>query len=164
MRPAFVGMFCSAVALVSLGLAATIASGGTGASAPARAGISYGALTSQAETVWIRLRPDRKRIASLEAGWEAPASRCTNHRPFYSFSYTGGENGRIVPVRSGGFRTQLTDRYFEGGTAIVERFEVAGRIDAAKAVGQFTAKVTAVRPDGSSYRCSLGPIRFRAVN
>jgi len=164
MRPAFLGLFCSAVALVSLGLAATIASGGTEVTAPARAGISYGALTSQAETVWIRLRPDRKRIASLEAGWEAPASRCTNRRPFYSFSFTGGENGRVVPVRSGAFRTQLTDRYFEGGTSIVERFEVEGRIDAAKAVGKFTAKVTTERPDGSGYRCNLGPIRFTAVN
>ena len=58
----------------------------------------------------------------------------------------------------------MTDRYFEGSTAIVENFEIEGRIDAARAVGQFTVKVRAERRDGTGFRCTAGPIPFTAVN
>jgi hypothetical protein len=163
-RPAFLGLFCSTVALVSLALAATVASGDGSATASARAGLSYGARTSQGETLWIRLRPDRRRIASLELGWEGEAGRCTNRQTFYSATYAGGENAQVIPVRAGAFHKRLTDRYFDGSTAIVERFDIQGHIDAARAVGQFTVRVNAKRPDGTGYRCSVGPIPFTAVN
>jgi hypothetical protein len=164
MRPASLGLFAVTVALVALSIVATVASGGSPTTAPARPGLSYGALTPQGEPVWIRLRPDRKRIASLEAAWEAPAARCTHRQVFWSFTYSGGENGRVIPVTAGQFRSHVTDRYFEGTTAIVENFEIEGRIDAARAVGQFTVKVDAKRRDGTGYRCNVGPIPFTAVN
>lgn len=164
MRSAFLCLLCSTVALVSLAIAAAVASGGGPVTASSRAGLSYGALTSQGETLWLRLRPDRTRIASLEVGWEGEAGRCTNRQTFYSFTYAGGENAQVIPVRAGAFHKQLTDRYFEGGTAIVERFEIQGRVDAARAVGQFTVQVSARRRDGSGYRCNVGPIPFTAVN
>jgi hypothetical protein len=164
MRPAFIGLCCSTVALVSLPLAATVASGGTPATSSAQAGLVYGARTSQGDTLWIRLRPDRRRIASLEVDWEGEAGRCTNRQTFYSGTYAGGENAQVMPVTAGSFHKQLTDRYFEGTTAIAEKFEIRGRIDAARAVGQFTVQVNARRPDGTGYRCNVGPIPFTAVN
>jgi tetratricopeptide (TPR) repeat protein len=75
-----------------------------------------------------------------------------------------GENAQVIPVRAGALHKQLTDRYFEGSTAIAERFDIQGRIDAARAVGQFKVQVNAKRPDGTGYRCSVGPIAFTAVN
>ena len=164
MRLASFGLFSASVALVSLAVAATVANGGSPAAAAARAGLSYGALTPQGETVWIRLRPDRRRIASLEASWEAPAAKCTNRHAFWSYTSAGGEFGRVIPVTAGRFSKQVTDRYFEGRTAIVENFQIEGRVDASTAVGQFTVKVSAKRPDGTGYRCDTGPIPFRAVN
>jgi hypothetical protein len=102
-RLASFGLFSASVALVSLAVAATVANGGSSTGAPARAGLSYGALTPQAETVWIRLRPDRRRIASLEAGWEAPAAKCTHRQVFWSYTYAGGESGRVIPITAGRF-------------------------------------------------------------
>jgi hypothetical protein len=163
-RPTFLGLFCCAVALVSLALAAAVARGGSPPTASARAGLSYGARTSQGETLWIRLRPDRRRIASLEVGWEGEAGRCSNRQAFYSYTYAGGENAQVIPVSAGAFHKQLTDRYFEGTTTIVEKFDIQGRIDAARAVGRFTVQVNAKRPDGTGYRCDVGPIPFTAVN
>lgn len=164
MRLASLGLFSATVALVSLAVAATVASGGSSTAAQTRTGISYGALTRQGETVWIRLRPDRRRIASLEAAWEAPAARCTNRQAFWSFTFAGGETGRPIPVSRGAFRKRLTDRYDEGSTSIVEIFQIEGRVDAAEVVGQFTVQVNAERPNGTGYRCTAGPIPFRAVN
>jgi hypothetical protein len=164
MRPAFLGLFCSAVALVSLALVAAVASGGGPATASAGAGLSYGARTVQGETLWIRLRPNRQSIASLELGWQGTAGRCTNGETFYSATYAGGENAQAIPVKAGQFRKQLSDRYHEGRTSIVEKFQIQGRIDGARAVGQFTVEVRARRPDGSGYTCNVGPIPFTAVN
>jgi hypothetical protein len=163
-KPAFLGLFCSTVALVSLALGATVASGGGPSAASAGPGLSYGARTSQDETLWIRLHSDRTRVASLEVGWEVEAGRCTNHKASYGYTYAGGENARAIPVKAGAFHKQLIDRYFDGSTAIAERFEIQGRIDPARAVGQFTVQVNAERPDGTGYRCNVGPIPFTAVN
>ena len=164
MRLASLGLFSATVALVSLAVAATVASGGGPTTAPTRAGLSYGALTPQGETVWIRLRPDRNRIASLEASWGAPAARCSHRQEFWSFTYAGGESGRVIPVTGGAFRKQVTDRYFEGSTSIVENLEIKGRIDPSKVVGELTATVRAEHQDGTGYRCNVGPIPFTAVN
>src|SRR5215211_1716455 len=71
---------------------------------------------------------------------------------------------QAIPVKAGQFRKQLSDRYHEERTSIVERFQIQGRIDGARAVGQFTVEVRARRPDGSGYACNVGPIPFTAVN
>lgn len=71
---------------------------------------------------------------------------------------------QAIPVKAGQFRKQLSDRYHEERTSIVEKFQIQGRIDGARAVGQFTVEVRARRPDGSGYTCNVGPIPFTAVN
>jgi hypothetical protein len=65
-----------------------------------------------------------------------------------------------LPTRGG----HISDRCLDGRTSIVERFQIQGRIDGARAVGQFTVEVRARRPDGSGYTCNVGPIAFTAVN
>jgi hypothetical protein len=164
MRPVPLGLSCAAVALVSLALAAAVATGGKPAVGSATVGVSYGALTSQGYALWIRLRPDRQRIASLEVSWEAPAARCSNRKTFYDASYLGGENSHVIPVTAGAFSKRAVERYFDGSTAIVENFRVQGRIDDLQAVGQFTVKLTAKRRDGTSYTCNVGPVPFTARN
>ena len=79
--------------------------------------------------------------SSARASAQPPPPAC--------FTYAGGESGRVIPVTAGAFRKHVTDRYFEGSTAIVENFEIEGSIDAARAVGQFTVKVRAERRDGT---------------
>lgn len=50
--------------------------------AAAKPGIVYGGFTKQGAQVWIRLRPDRRSIASLHLDWRASAAQCTNGRPW----------------------------------------------------------------------------------
>jgi hypothetical protein len=164
MKPAFLVPLGVTLALGSLALTSVVAGSERQASAAAAGGISYGARTPQGETLWIRLRPDRRRIANLELSWEGRAARCTHRQTYYSSTFAGGENGYVIPVRAGQFRKRFTDRFFEGATAISEDFQIQGRISRSQAVGQFTVKVTARRGDGTGYRCNVGPVPFKAVN
>jgi hypothetical protein len=163
MRPLGLALLCAAIAVPAVALA-TGPSGGRSTTGAARVGVSYGALTPQGYALWVRLRRDRQRVASLEMGWEAPAARCSNRKTFYSSSYLGGENFELIPVKAGQFTKRAKDRYFDGTTAIVEDVRVQGRITPAATTGSFTATVNARRRDGTRYTCSVGPVAFRAVN
>jgi len=149
------------------GIAITASAAAGGAGAPAtgslKQGLTYGARTSQGGHLWLRLRPDRRGIASHEVEWMVPASRCTDHVPFYSVTSLGSEVGDPMPLVRGHFAK--TDVYRGGGEdAVTQRYRIVGTVTPAAVIGRFTVMVSGIRPDGSRYNCTVGPVRFTAVN
>jgi hypothetical protein len=155
--------FGGAVALVAAALAATTANGGYSASTPAGEGISYGGL-HHGEALWLRLGPDRASIAVFEVPWTVPASKCSNHKRYTSFTAMGREWDRPTPVAGGRFDQHLIDRYRYRGVSYVEDFNIAGAIDAEQAAGEFQVKVTAKKRGHKRYTCKSDPMSFKVLN
>ena len=79
--------------LAAIALCAFVALPALDASAAPKPGIVHGGHTKQGAQVWIRLRPDRRSIASLHLDWLASRSQCTNGRPLLIPEDLGAENG-----------------------------------------------------------------------
>lgn len=155
--------FGGAVALVAVALAATTANGGYSASTPAGEGISYGGL-HHGEALWLRLEPDRARIAAFEVPWTIPGSKCSNHKRYSSFNAVGSEWDRPTPVAAGRFAKHVIDRYRYRGVSYIEDFNIAGTIDAEQAGGEFQVKVIARKGGHKRYTCKSGPTSFKVLD
>lgn len=135
------------------------------ASAAPKPGIVYGGTTKQGAQVWIRLRPDRRSIASLHLDWRASAAQCTNGRPLVVPEDLGAENGfPALKLKRGRFAQTVSEHAFAADGSGPESFTIAGKATDAKIAGTFTARVTIDITGGGSYTCTLPKTTFSAVN
>ena len=132
-------------------------------------GLVYGAKVGDARAVFLRLRPDRARIANLLFEWEIPASGCTKpglaSELRSNMTWTGGELGHPIIVRDGRFATRSTSEYSYEGYAFVEKARIAGRFVARRVEGTIDVTLSATRRDGpGGFSCVLPPTRFTAAD
>lgn len=151
--------------LAAIALCAFAALPALPASAAPKPGIVYGGHTKQGAQVWIRLRPDRRSIASLHLDWRASASQCTNGRPMVVPEDLGAENGfPALKLRGGRFAQTVSERSFGNDGSGPESFTIAGKVTDAKVTGTFSARVTIDVTGGGQYSCTLRRTSFSAVN
>jgi len=151
--------------LAAIALCAFAALPALPASAAPKPGIVYGGHTKQGAQVWIRLRPDRRSIASLHLDWLASRSQCTNDRPIVMPEDLGAENGfPTLKIRHGRFSQTVSERAGADDGSGQERFTIAGTVSDAKIAGTFSASVTIDVTGGGSYTCTLPRTSFSAVN
>lgn len=161
MLPVLVGAACAA----AIGVTAS-AGGAQAATSTATTGVTYGGLTAQNQHLWIQLRPDRRAILSHEVVWYIPAARCTapSGEPYWGYTFLGSQHQKPIRVTKGRFAATDVYRYSRDDAAIVEQYRIDGSITSAAITGRITATVTARLPDGQVNTCTLGSIRYRAVN
>ena len=151
--------------LAAMALCAFVALPALGASAAPKSGIVYGGHTKQGAQVWIRLRPDRRSIASLHLDWRASASQCTNGRQMVMPEDLGAANGfPAIKLRHGRFSQTVSEHAFGADGSGPEGFTIAGTVTDAKIAGTFSASVTIDVAGGASYDCTLPRTSFSAVN
>jgi hypothetical protein len=153
---------CASLAIVAshtLGLSAA------SSKPPAKPGLAYGGHTAQGAQVWVRLRPDRRTIASLHLDWRASAAQCTDGRPLVMPEDLGADNGfPAIKLHGGRFAQTVPERAFSGDGSGPERFTIAGTVTDAAVRGTFSGQVTIDVQAGGQYVCTLPRTSFHAVN
>lgn len=143
-----------------------VAGAGPGAQAASAAGVSYVGQTSQGEPVSLKVNAKRNRLRMLYVDWSAGASRCSNHREYFSSTMLGMWGNPPPRVRNGRFDARIEEGFEnDRGGFTVEQLSLSGRVDRRKAGGTLRAQVTVRDARGRIVnRCDTGRISWNAVD